>query len=98
MLVVLNLLAFAFHTVCDLAERAWQKARQTVSSRRQFFETMQAMTAYIVFSSWQDLIETLAFERSPPSRRNTGWRRPRPPVIPLAKRCDEPTAHDESQN
>ena len=65
-LVVLNLLAFAFHTVCDLAERAWQNARQTVSSRRQFFDTMQAMTAYHVFPSWQHLIETLAFERSPP--------------------------------
>jgi hypothetical protein len=65
-LVVLNLLAFAFHTVCDLAEHAWQKARQTVSSRRQFFETLQAMTAYLVFPSWQHLIETLACERSPP--------------------------------
>ena len=65
-LVVLNLLAFAFHTVCDLAESAWQRARQAVSSRKQFFETLQAMTAYLVFPSWQHLIETLAFERSPP--------------------------------
>lgn len=65
-LVVLNLLAFAVHTVCDLAERAWQKARRTVSSRRQFFSRMEALTAYHVFPSWQHLIETLAFERSPP--------------------------------
>jgi hypothetical protein len=46
-LVALNLLAFAFHTVCDLAERAWQRARQTVSSGTKFFETLQAMTAYL---------------------------------------------------
>jgi hypothetical protein len=46
-LVALNLLAFAFHAVCDLAERAWQRARQTVSSGTKFFETLQAMTAYL---------------------------------------------------
>ncbi len=65
-LVVLNLLAFACHTVCDLAECAWQKARRTVSSRRQFFQSLQAVTAYLLFPSWQHLIETLAFERPPP--------------------------------
>lgn len=65
-LVVLNLLAFAFHTVCDLAERAWQRARQKVSSRRQFFDRMEALTSYLIFPSWQHLVETLAFERSPP--------------------------------
>jgi hypothetical protein len=65
LLVVLNLLVFAFHTVCNLVESACQGARQTVSSREQFFKTLQAMTAYLVFPLWQHLIETLAFERSP---------------------------------
>jgi hypothetical protein len=57
--VVLDLLAFAFHSVSDLAEYAWQRARRTVSSRRRFFETLEAMTADLAFPSWQHLIETL---------------------------------------
>jgi hypothetical protein len=27
---------------------------------------MEALTSYLIFPSWQHLVETLAFERSPP--------------------------------
>lgn len=65
-LVMLNLLAFAFHTVCDQGERLWQAARAKVSSRTVFFNRMAALTSFLVFSTWTELLETLAFARPPP--------------------------------
>jgi len=65
-LVTLNLLAFAFHTVCDNAENFWRLARTKVSSRAQFFSRLAAITSYLIFSSWDDLVQTLAFAKPPP--------------------------------
>jgi len=67
LLACLNLLAFAIHTVCDLAEGAWRKARTTLGPRVRFFQSLQALTSYLVFSSWTELLDTLAFARPPPS-------------------------------
>jgi hypothetical protein len=53
MLVALNLLAFAFHTVCDLAEDAWRAARSKAGSRTRFFTRMAAISEYLVFASWE---------------------------------------------
>jgi hypothetical protein len=64
--VTLNLLAFAFHTVCDHGEALWRLARSKVSSRAQFFSNMVAITSYLIFSSWDELMQTLAFARPPP--------------------------------
>src|SRR4051794_17595182 len=49
LLACLNLLAFAIHTVCDLAEGAWRKARTTLGPRMRFFQNLQALTSYLVF-------------------------------------------------
>ena len=67
LLACLNLLAFAIHTVCDLAEGGWRKARTTLGPRMRFFQNLQALTSYLVFSSWTELLHTLAFARPPPS-------------------------------
>jgi hypothetical protein len=56
-LVTLNLLAFAFHAV-------W--ARSKTSSRGQAFSRLAAITVYLIFPSWDDLIQTLAFTKPPP--------------------------------
>jgi hypothetical protein len=66
LLVTLNLLAFAFHTVCDHGEALWRLARSKASSRAQFFSNMVAITSYLIFSSWDELMQTLAFARPPP--------------------------------
>lgn len=65
-LATLNLLAFACHTVCDLAEAAWQQAMATLGRRTRFFETLRSLTVYLIFPSWPDLLATLAFARPPP--------------------------------
>jgi hypothetical protein len=65
-LVALNLLAFAFHTVCDLIEPHWQIARSKAGSRVQFFQRLTQVTAFLIFPSWDDLAQTLAFTKPPP--------------------------------
>ena len=65
-LVTLNLLAFACHTVCDLGGKAWKAARRGLVTRKGFFHAMRALTSYLVFPSWEHLLGTMAFTRPPP--------------------------------
>jgi len=65
-LATLNLLAFAFHTVCELAEDLWRQAMQQQARRSRFFEHLRSITVFLVFPSWRDLLETLAFAKPPP--------------------------------
>ena len=65
-LVTLNLLAFAFHTVCDIADELWRSAREKYGSRRQFFNDLASITTFLIFDSWQDFLETLAFAKPAP--------------------------------
>jgi Transposase DDE domain len=65
-LVTLNLLAFAFHTTCDIADELWRAAREKIGPRRPFFNHLGSITSYLIFDSWQDLLQTLAFAKPPP--------------------------------
>ena len=69
MFVSLNLLAFAFHTVCDLAEDLWRGALEKMGTRARFFENPRSLTTFLIFSTWDDLLATLAFspDLRPPS-------------------------------
>jgi hypothetical protein len=65
-LATLNLLAFACHTVCQLAGQAWRAAMRAAGTRQGFFQHLRAITTYLVFPSWDHLLGTLAFTRPPP--------------------------------
>ena len=65
-LATLNLLAFGCHTVRDLADRGWKAARPELVTRQGFFHTMVALTTYLVFPSWDQLLGMMAFARPPP--------------------------------
>ena len=65
-LATLNLIAFAIHTVCDIADNFWRDARQKLVTRRRFFSYLEAITNFLIFPSWQDLLHTLAFAKPPP--------------------------------
>jgi hypothetical protein len=65
-LVSLNLLAFAFHTVCDIGDALWRNARTKLGPRYNFFGKLVAITIYLIFPSWDDLLLTLAFAKLPP--------------------------------
>jgi hypothetical protein len=66
-LTTMNLLAFAMHTVADLADTAWKDARKAVGTRRRFFEDLRALTTYLVFPTWGLLVETLRSGKPPPA-------------------------------
>jgi len=75
-LVLLNLLAFLFHTVLDLCDEQYRRVRAELAVRRTFFNDLQALTRYLYFPSWPALI-TFMFtqleldrsDSSPPRRR-----------------------------
>ena len=57
-LVSLNLLAFAMHTVCDIGDELWRNARTKLGPRYNFFNKLAAITIYLIFPSWDDLLLT----------------------------------------
>ncbi len=59
-LVTLNLLAFAFHTVSQLCVLAWRAAMAAKGARYRFFEHLRTITAYIVFDNWNHLLQSIA--------------------------------------
>ena len=75
-LVMLNLLAFLFHTVLDLCDEQYRRVRAELAARQTFFHDVQALTRYLYFDSWQALINFM-FTRleldtdspSPPRKR-----------------------------
>jgi Transposase DDE domain len=66
MFAAMNLLAFAFHTVCDCLEELWIKARLAKRARKRLFEHIRTITAYLVFPSWEVLLKTLINSKPPP--------------------------------
>ena len=69
----MNLLAFAMHTVCDLIEDLWIKARQAKRARKRFFEHIRTITEYLVFPDWQSLMTTLITSKPPPQIEKQIW-------------------------
>jgi hypothetical protein len=75
-LVMLNLLAFLFHTVLDLCDEQYRRVRAELAVRRTFFNDVQALTRYLYFDSWSTLIAFMFTQleldlaaTSPPRRR-----------------------------
>ena len=66
-LVALNLLAFAAHTLCEIMDDLWRLARQKPGSRSQFFNMIAAATTFLIFPSWDDFLQTIAFVKAPPT-------------------------------
>ena len=55
-LATLNLLAFLIHTIQELIEPAYQRLRRALGARKTFFNDLRALTRYMVFESWDDLL------------------------------------------
>jgi len=65
-LAALNLLTFAWHTVLDLIEPPWRKAREAAQKQTSFFAHLTTLTSFVVFPAWSDLLEALASFTIPP--------------------------------
>jgi len=63
--VLLNLLAFAFHTVCDSVEKLWQEARAALGTRKDFFTDLHTITAYFIFPGWHALCSAMVQGNAP---------------------------------
>ena len=70
-LAALNMLAFAWHTVLDLLEPPWRKARKAAEKRTSFFAYLVTLTTFVVFPAWSDLLEALATFTIPPELLKT---------------------------
>ena len=70
-LAALNMLAFAWHTVLDLLEPPWRKARKAAEKRMSFFAYLVTLTTFVVFPAWSDLLEALATFTIPPELLKT---------------------------
>ena len=65
-LAALNMLAFAWHTILDLVEPPWRKAREAAQKRTRFFAHLITLTTFVIFPAWSDLLEALATFTIPP--------------------------------
>jgi hypothetical protein len=50
----------------ELTDKTWKAAIEVAGSRVRFFSNLRALTAYILFPSWDSLLKTLAFQVAPP--------------------------------
>ena len=57
MLASLNILAFLVHTVLEWFDQCYALVRKSLASRKTFFDDLRALTRYIAFDSWQELME-----------------------------------------
>ena len=70
-LLTLNLLAFLFHTVLHLTDPAYQQIRQKRGTRKGFFQDVVSLTKYLLFESWQSLIDFMLYGSLPPQTANS---------------------------
>ena len=56
-LLSLNLLAFLFHTVLEWSDEKYALLRRVLARRQTFFEDIRALTRYMVFESWDHLMD-----------------------------------------
>ena len=56
-LLSLNLLAFLFHTVLEWSDARYALLRQVLAKRQTFFNDIQALMRYMVFDSWEHLLD-----------------------------------------
>ena len=57
LLATFNLLAFLLHTLLDLLDAKYRLLRRTLVSRKTFFDDLRALTRYICFASWAQLLD-----------------------------------------
>ena len=57
LLASLNILAFLVHTVLEWFDQCYRLVRNELASRKTFFNDLRALTRYMYFDSWQQLME-----------------------------------------
>lgn len=59
-LMALNLLAFLCHTGFDLFDDKYRLIRETIATRKDFFQEVRVLTKYMYFKNWSHLINVMS--------------------------------------
>jgi hypothetical protein len=70
-LLTLNLLAFLFHTILQLVDKPYQQIRLQRGTRKGFFQDILSLTKYLLFDSWQHLINFMLSDLVPVPATNS---------------------------
>jgi hypothetical protein len=62
-LLTMLFLAFLFHTVLHLTSPLYQAIRHAIGARREFFNHVRALTCYLYFPSWDDMMAFMALKQ-----------------------------------
>ena len=62
-LLTMLLLAFLFHSVLHLTNRLYEALRQAIGARREFFNHLRALTCYLYFPSWDEMLTFMAIKQ-----------------------------------
>lgn len=57
LLMTMNLLAFALHTLLELTDESCRLIRAKVGPRQTFYQHLQTLTTYLCFESWERLMD-----------------------------------------
>jgi hypothetical protein len=60
LLLTFNLLAFLFHTVLEMMDSKYAQIRKDLPTRKTFFDDIRALTRYIYFDSWDEMLAFMA--------------------------------------
>ena len=67
LLALINLLAFASHSVLNCLHGLWRQLRELLVTRHDFFENLRVAARLFVFPHWTALLQTLLKKRPPPA-------------------------------
>lgn len=57
LLLTMNLLAFALHTLLEVTDGSYRLVRAAVGARQKFFQHLEALTVYWYFENWDGLMD-----------------------------------------
>ncbi len=64
-LVLLMLQAFLTHTVLPLCDQVYQQVRAQLATRQTLFDDLRALTRYLFFANWDDLLAFMLAQLEP---------------------------------
>ena len=63
---ILTLLAFFFHQVLELTDKAFQESRSKAGTLREFWERLRQVFHFFIFDSWESLLHFAFNKKSYP--------------------------------
>jgi len=75
----MNILAFLYHTFLSFTDANYRLIRATLPTRKTFFDDLRALTRYMLFPSWDALMDFMMRGLGNWSLRQTAFKQNHPP-------------------